>query len=84
MMFGKKVVAFPNFKKNATTAERLYEMAQVAELHPDQFNKWVLVYVEDNDKRCKVRYMNGPNTRTSDCFGVLALGQQHIWEDSRK
>jgi hypothetical protein len=71
----------PIWKKGATAAERLYELAQVAEKHPDWFDKWVLVHCEDNDKRFQVRYMNGEGTRTSDCLAVLSAGQMHIWEE---
>jgi hypothetical protein len=74
----------PTFKRNATTAELLRELALVAEQHPERFTKWVLVYCEDNDKRFMVRYLSGPTTRTSECFSVLAAGQQHIWQDSSK
>jgi hypothetical protein len=74
----------PVWKKNATTGERLRELALIADKHPDWFAKWVLVYCEDNDKRFKVRYMQGEETRTSDCFAVLQTGLQHIWEDTRR
>jgi hypothetical protein len=78
------LACLPNFKRNATTAELLRELALLAEQHPEQFAKWVLVYCEDNDKRFMVRYQCGAETRTSDSFGVLAAGQQHIWESSRR
>jgi hypothetical protein len=74
----------PVWKKNATTGERLRELALIADKHPDWFDKWVIVYCEDNDQRFKVQYMQGEQTRTSDCFSVLQAGIQHIWEDTRK
>jgi hypothetical protein len=74
----------PNFKRNATTAEMLRELALIAEKHPERFKKWVLVFCEDNDQRFRVRYQSGRDTRTSDCFAVLAAGQQHIWQDTSK
>jgi hypothetical protein len=48
------------------------------------FDKWVLVYCEDNDQRFRVRYVQGDNTRTSDCLAVLSAGTMHIFEDTRK
>lgn len=74
----------PIWKKGATTAERLRELAFIADKHPEQFRKWVLVYCEDSDKRFKVRFMEGEETRTSDAFGVLAAGQHHLWELTRR
>lgn len=74
----------PIWKKNATSAERLRELAMIADKHPERFAKWVLVYCEDNDKRFQVRTMSGEQTRTSDCFAVLAAGSHHIWEETER
>lgn len=74
----------PIWKKGATAGERLRELAQIADKHPDQFDKWVLVHCEDNEKRFKVRYMSGDKTRTSDCFAVLSAASHHIWQESLK
>ena len=74
----------PIWKKGATPGERLRELAFIADKHPDWFRKWVLVYCEDNDVRFKVRTMSGEDTRTSDCFAVLAAGQHHIWQESER
>jgi hypothetical protein len=74
----------PKWKRDATAGERLRELALIADKHPEQFRKWVLVFCEDNDKRFKVRYMSGEETRTSDCFAVLATAQQHIWEETSR
>lgn len=80
----KNVVLYPNYKSGSTTSERLIELAQLAEKHPERFDKWVLVYCEDNEQRFKIRYQSGPKTRTSDCFAVLAAGQQFIYDDTEK
>lgn len=74
----------PVWKRGATAGERLRELAFVADKHPEQFRKWVLVYCEDNDQRFKVRTMSGEETRTSDCLAVLEAGILHTWEDTRK
>jgi hypothetical protein len=78
------VELLPIWKKGATTAERLHELALLAEKKPELFDKWVLVYCEDNDQRFRIRYEQGENTRTSDCFAVLSAGAMHIFEHTRK
>lgn len=74
----------PIWKKGATTAERLYELAMIAEKHPDQFQKWILVYCEDNDKRFKTRYVQGEETRTSDCLAILSACTLTLFEDTAR
>lgn len=74
----------PIWKKGAPTHERLYELAEVARKHPQRFTKWVLVYCEDTDKEFTTRIMNGEQTRTSDCLGVLQAGIQQIWRNTTK
>lgn len=74
----------PIWKKGAPIHERLQELAEVARKHPEQFQKWVLVYCEDNDQRFKVRVMQGDETRTSDILAVLSAGSMHIWEETRR
>jgi hypothetical protein len=74
----------PVWKKGAPVHERLQELAEIARKHPDWFQKWVLVYCEDNDQRFKVRVMQGEETRTSDVLAVLSAGSMHVWEDTRK
>lgn len=74
----------PIWKKGAPIHERLQELAEVARKHPEQFQKWVLVYAEDNDQRFKVRVMQGDETRTSDILAVLSAGAMHIWEETRR
>jgi hypothetical protein len=74
----------PIWKKGATACERLRELAFIAEEHPEYFEKWVIVYCEDNDVRLKTRWMNGEGTRTSDCLAVLTVGIQTIFDDTHK
>jgi hypothetical protein len=74
----------PVWKKGAPVHERLQELAEIARKHPDWFQKWVLVYCEDNEQRFKVRVMQGEETRTSDVLAVLSAGSMHVWEDTRK
>ncbi len=74
----------PVWKKNAPAHERLYEMAEIARKHPEQFQKWILVYCEDNEQRFKTRYMQGEETRTSDCLAILQSASMTLFEDTRK
>ena len=74
----------PIWKKDAPAHERLYELAEVARKHPERFQKWVIVYCEDSNKAFTTRYMNGEQTRSSDCLAVLQAGIQSVWEDTRK
>lgn len=78
------VELLPIWKKNATNAERFRELALLAEKKPELFDKWVLVYCEDNNQRFKIRYEQGEDTRTSDCLAVLSAGALHIFESTRK
>lgn len=83
-MTSSSVDYLPIWKKNATTGERLRELALIADKHPERFRKWVLVYCEDNDQRFMTRYMQGEETRTSDCFAVLHAGMQTIWDETKR
>lgn len=74
----------PIWKKGAPTHDRLYELAEIARKYPERFQKWVIVYCEDNDQRFKPRVMQGEETRTSDCLAVLQAGILQTWEDTRR
>ena len=74
----------PVWKKNATAAERLRELAFVADKHPEYFEKWALIYCEYNDQRFKTRWMSGSDTRTSDCLAVLQAGILTIFEECQR
>lgn len=78
------VSVLPIWKKDAPTHERLYELAELAREKPELFQKWVIVYCEDNDKRFKTRLMEGNNCRTSECLAVLTAGIQTYWENTRR
>lgn len=52
------VVAFTNWKKDATAAERLDELAGLAREHPERFGRFVMCYREElPDARIKLRTM---------------------------
>lgn len=78
------VEVLPIWKKDASTPDRLYELAELARRHPEFFDKWVLVYCEDNAKRFKTRLMEGTGTRTSDSLAVLQAGILTMWDDTKR
>ena len=79
-----KIDILPIWKRGAPTHERLYELAELARKHPERFDKWVLVYCEDNEKRFMTRTMEGETTRTSDSLAVLTAGIQSIWDATKR
>jgi len=74
----------PIWKKDAPVHERLQELAEIARKHPERFQKWILVYCEDNDQRFKTRYMQGEQTRTSDCLAILSAAAMTLFEETRR
>lgn len=74
----------PIWKKGAPAHERLYELAEIARKHPERFQKWIIVYCEDNEERFKTRWINGEETRTSDCLGILQAAIQTVFEETKK
>lgn len=74
----------PIWKKDAPVHERLYELAEVARKHPERFQKWVIVYCQDDETGLFTRYLNGEGTRTLDCLAVLQAGTQKIWSDTHR
>jgi len=40
------ITAFPNWKKDATAAERLFELAGLAAANPERFSRFVICYRE--------------------------------------
>lgn len=78
------ISTLPIWKEGASTCERLYELAELAREKPELFQKWVIVYCEDNDKRFKTRSISGPGTRTSDSLAVLQAGILELWESTKR
>lgn len=78
------VVPMPLWKRDAPVHERLYELAEWARLHPEYFQRWILLFAEDSDQVYRVRHMTGEQTRTSDALALMTAGIQQMWEDTRK
>ena len=78
------IKTLPIWKKNASAHERLYELAELAREKPELFQKWVIVYCEDNDQRFKTRVLEGTGTRTSEALAVLNAGILTLWEETRR
>ena len=78
------VEVIPVWKKNAPDHERLYELAEMAREHPERFQKWMLIWCEDNDQRFITRYKAGEGTRTSDCLAILEHAKFTLWKDTQR
>jgi hypothetical protein len=78
------VELLPVWKKGGTAGDRLREIAMVADKFPEQFQKFVVIYAQDDEQKLIYRYMNGDGTRTSDCIGLCQAGAMHIYESTRK
>lgn len=78
------VEVMPIWKRDASTPERLYELAELARRYPERFDKWVIVYCEDNPKRFKTRLMGGTGQRTSEELLVLQAGVLTLWEQTSR
>ena len=74
----------PIWKKNATSAERFYELALVAQKHPERFGKIAVIYEEDReDGRTQVRQISN-NCDTTQLLGLLQLGIDKVLKDTSK
>lgn len=78
------ITTLPIWKKDTTACERLYELAELAREKPELFQKWVIVYCEDNDKTFKTRSVSGEGTRTSDSLAVLQAGILDLWDRTKR
>jgi hypothetical protein len=78
------VHTLPIWKKNATTSERLYELAELAREQPEQFQKWVLVYCQDDGQAFSTRMMENEGLRTCEVFGVLEAAKLQLWENTKR
>lgn len=69
----------PIWKQGATAEERLLELAMVARKHPEKFNKFIIIYQENNEKNNSTseRFVNF-NANTTECLGLLRLGEMSI------
>ncbi len=78
------VELLPLWKKNATAAERLHELALLAAKRPEQFDKFVVIYAECRPDKLHYRYENGPDTTTHDCMALCQAGAVHIFTSSQR
>ena len=81
------VKSLPIWKRGASAAERLDELAQMAREHPERFEKFILVYHETlADKKVKVRVISfsaafaGSELSAVETMGLLSLGQHQEFE----
>ena len=72
------VELMPIWKRgNATPAERLRELALMADKNPERFAKLAVVYIEDNGKGDVTRYANYGVT-TMELLGMLRMAEVEV------
>lgn len=74
------LLILPVWKKGASAEDWFSDMANFARKYPERFRKMVLVYDEDigNDQSRIGYYCHACST--TEAFGLLAMGQQRVWE----
>ncbi len=74
----------PIWKKNATAAERFYELAVMAEKHPEDFTTFIVAWVEQYEEGSKTNSVVSDKTTIYEAVGVLEaikLNLLHQLED---
>ena len=74
----------PIWKKNATVADRLYELAMMAEKNPDRFEKLAVIYQENNTEKGTFTRWVSAGCNTNELIGIIHIGLLHIYEDTHK
>jgi len=76
------VKSLPQFKIGATPAERLYELARMAEEHPERLERFVVIYegAVTNEERSLGRIEVG-YTWTRDVISALEVGKAYYLKE---
>lgn len=77
----------PIWKKNASVAERLEEIALIARKYPERFDKLVVLYVETLPGPTpaglsQLRYIDS-NTTTHEFMGICQDALMTVWNQTR-
>ena len=72
----------PLWKKNATPFERFYELALVAQKHPERFGKVAVIYEETLKDGCTQIRQISDNCDTTQLLGLLQLGIDRVLKDT--
>lgn len=72
------VAIFPEWKKNSTPAEWLYQMAQTAEAHPEEWATLILVSKSEESVGC----FSFGDERATQRIGMLELAKAIILKES--
>ncbi len=71
------IIGLPLWKKGATAAERLDELAQLAREQPELFGHLLVIFVETKNGRMEVRTVSrgkdGEELNTLEGLGVMAF-----------
>ena len=78
------VTALPIWKQNATAAERFDELAQLAREHPERFERFAVVYIE-NLPTGSFKYRTIHNSdRLAEVIGLFEIGKRDVIEEAAK
>lgn len=67
----------PVWKKNATAAERFYELALMAEKHPDRFEKFIVLWESTKEVGRSQQAVRSDMT-LAFALGFLELGKHNL------
>lgn len=66
----------PIWKNNASAEERLQELSHMARKHPEQFNKFIIVFQEiDDESNSSYERQVCFNLTTTEALGLLRFGE---------
>lgn len=83
----KNISLFSRWKPQATPAERLHELAMLAEKHPEKFDSVVVIYTErmknGNTKTISINAVaeGRPALTTFDIVGIMECAKMDFWEE---
>lgn len=81
----ENVLNLPIWKKNASSYERLSELALLAREKPELFDAFVIVYRElRKNGTWKARVVDHGDLKLDSIIGMLELVKDRLIEDSRK
>lgn len=71
----------PHWKQGATAEERLFELMQIAQKHPERFDSMIVVYNEQlPNNRFRVRYITSGKEGSMHFLGLLELAKTKLYE----
>lgn len=79
-----KVQYIPVWKRDATGAERMQELAQVASEKPHEFKKVFVIYIEELPDGCTRTRTISAGCSMHEALGMLAEATHEVIEETRR